>query len=893
MSGRGRQDDKSITQFVDLKTVFDKLLLHADSNRKVHILHSRSIFHPDSLSNYPDIKCRHMMQFYEQQSLLFDAENDECANKESTIGKHTPENVSETDLEITTGDISFERISELENSYTEEKVSDVLKVLTAAATEINTKLKIIEWLVEICSTGKMPINLIITNDLLHYSQKLLFAYSNMLSNNKKVVKNIETAELTLMVPLLMLLKFSQNMTVENIRSAYIYRSYVMLELMQAITHCFHSAAEMGNGIHNYTSGKIVISAANKMAHKDTVNAFGNCYGFFIQSKKFHITGYKVILFDTLNNSCSSRDVSEHLLRVKMDVMSSVKANSGCSFSYEDAEWISLVVARLLPLNYMLGYTELMWKEHLLHMSGQIHIFLTESHQHESMQQKMCEEGDVVGFRCVDATFDGHPLLAVQCLRGYVLAVTGNCLMMWAMDIGLLCYTSQSFVKHLPASSGFDKPALIKFCELQGVECNFNENFFLHASQLLLVLLKNNSQTGKHILLSDKGESILCLLEHPGFHVRIRVLDILLCLAGNCQEICTFIEKKAVDKCLVGKLERYAHAYASHMHKDRRLFNVETLVLTKVLSTILDSKKDVEYWPSSTQAVRALRILYDIPDISWKKIIDKCLQQLRHRVRRGNMIRQRARNVKDGSHNTRLPRNNTLCEYNFQKFDTVLSKSETSEPPLDIQTGGEQKVLLKSNSDYYILGSKVDITADQSHELMEQITLDDLKELQLAEVLCGLLNNNAESTMYFGLSKQSIVTGIVLHREDKDVFRNGIDRIMSKCLLPEVRADSYEVLFTPVLKPGDKPVDISKIHLYVIEVRVHPLMHMAYVVYQGRRCFMRQDTSTVEWTVTQKKNYMMEQEERILDDSIEKLNEDTRNNLHLLANLMQKYVMDNN
>jgi hypothetical protein len=39
-------------------------------------------------------------------------------------------------------------------------------------------------------------------------------------------------------------------------------------------------------------------------------------------------------------------------------------------------------------------------------------------------------------------------------------------------------------------------------------------------------------------------------------------------------------------------------------------------------------------------------------------------------------------------------------------------------------------------------------------------------------LCGLLNNNIEGSMYFGLTQDSIIEGIWIGRDDKDTFRNG-------------------------------------------------------------------------------------------------------------------------
>jgi hypothetical protein len=48
-------------------------------------------------------------------------------------------------------------------------------------------------------------------------------------------------------------------------------------------------------------------------------------------------------------------------------------------------------------------------------------------------------------------------------------------------------------------------------------------------------------------------------------------------------------------------------------------------------------------------------------------------------------------------------------------------------------------------------------------------------------MCGLLNNNVDSSMFFGLSADSIIEGLRLRREDKDVFRNGNDGVRIKML----------------------------------------------------------------------------------------------------------------
>jgi hypothetical protein len=47
---------------------------------------------------------------------------------------------------------------------------------------------------------------------------------------------------------------------------------------------------------------------------------------------------------------------------------------------------------------------------------------------------------------------------------------------------------------------------------------------------------------------------------------------------------------------------------------------------------------------------------------------------------------------------------------------------------------------------------------------------------MLQKLCGLLNNNMEGSMFFGLSADSVIEGVRLGRKERDVFRNGNDSI---------------------------------------------------------------------------------------------------------------------
>ena len=141
-------------------------------------------------------------------------------------------------------------------------------------------------------------------------------------------------------------------------------------------------------------------------------------------------------------------------------------------------------------------------------------------------------------------------------------------------------------------------------------------------------------------------------------------------------------------------------------------------------------------------------------------------------------------------------NHRAATYDMLRLGSDFSPLDDTEPVMQHM----DKVNLDSATDYLIYGTKANVKPDKIHELVLEKKLWEIKEVLLAQKLCGFLNNNIEGTMFFGLSADSI-EGVRLGRLDKDVFRNGIDRIIRRCLIPEVQAKSYNVVFTPVLRQG--------------------------------------------------------------------------------------------
>lgn len=65
--------------------------------------------------------------------------------------------------------------------------------------------------------------------------------------------------------------------------------------------------------------------------------------------------------------------------------------------------------------------------------------------------------------------------------------------------------------------------------------------------------------------------------------------------------------------------------------------------------------------------------------------------------------------------------------------------------------------------------------------------------------------------------------------------------------------------------------------------------MVYMVYQGHKCFMRQEAETVECTAQQKKQDMMDAEERALKESVKEMGAVALTDLASLAEFVNTYL----
>jgi hypothetical protein len=66
-------------------------------------------------------------------------------------------------------------------------------------------------------------------------------------------------------------------------------------------------------------------------------------------------------------------------------------------------------------------------------------------------------------------------------------------------------------------------------------------------------------------------------------------------------------------------------------------------------------------------------------------------------------------------------------------------------------------------------------------------------------------------------------------------------------------------------------------------------HMVYMVYHGHKCFIRRETQTIEYTAQQKKQDIMDAEDKALEEAIEEMGAAALTDLPTLANFVKKYL----
>ncbi|XP_046398043.1 uncharacterized protein LOC124164869 isoform X2 [Ischnura elegans] len=217
-------------------------------------------------------------------------------------------------------------------------------------------------------------------------------------------------------------------------------------------------------------------------------------------------------------------------------------------------------------------------------------------------------------------------------------------------------------------------------------------------------------------------------------------------------------------------------------------------------------------------------------------------------------------------------------------DDSSSDDEVSDlPPVDAVADMARQM------DRYTKGYRVTISNDMTHELSEEKNANQISENNLAQNICAFLNNGVGGSVYFGINSKGIIEGLKMTRIQRDSFRKGVDRMMTRSIYPEVRPVCYDVIYVPVYGPGEVVKGLASHLIWVVEVHVKALPHVIYAVSSNRRCYVRQGPNSVESMSICLRQEAAEQNQKEILEAIEEAKAKIPANREKLMTFVQSYL----
>ncbi|XP_035699328.1 uncharacterized protein LOC118431976 [Branchiostoma floridae] len=192
------------------------------------------------------------------------------------------------------------------------------------------------------------------------------------------------------------------------------------------------------------------------------------------------------------------------------------------------------------------------------------------------------------------------------------------------------------------------------------------------------------------------------------------------------------------------------------------------------------------------------------------------------------------------------------------LQTVLSPDIPSSRPL-------------SEEPKYVQGFVVDFVEDTTHDIRPQTSVDKISITTIGRITCAFLNSGRGGTLYLGIKPDYTVRGIEITRHERDEFRLGIDRLMTR-MIPPVKHDKYQVVFHPVIsRSGCDSPDTRKCveDLHVIEVQIRPSFGVVYGTWEDR-CYVRMNTKNTKLTHQDVRELVLNEEEQRYQAEVESL-----------------------
>ncbi|KAH7976135.1 hypothetical protein HPB52_008760 [Rhipicephalus sanguineus] len=165
--------------------------------------------------------------------------------------------------------------------------------------------------------------------------------------------------------------------------------------------------------------------------------------------------------------------------------------------------------------------------------------------------------------------------------------------------------------------------------------------------------------------------------------------------------------------------------------------------------------------------------------------------------------------------------------------TQIPKPMADVPPSSACTGGAAAAAPRGR--FYIRGMLVPLRSDGTREVRPVERIKKASARTLANIACSFLNTWKPCSIYYGISPEGFVRGVMLNQKERDDLRCGVDFTVGN-LRPHLTSTSFGVEYVPVLRhAADKP---EEAHHFVVEVWVRGVHGIVYTTSDGD-CYLRE------------------------------------------------------
>ncbi|XP_033727742.1 uncharacterized protein LOC117317062 [Pecten maximus] len=170
---------------------------------------------------------------------------------------------------------------------------------------------------------------------------------------------------------------------------------------------------------------------------------------------------------------------------------------------------------------------------------------------------------------------------------------------------------------------------------------------------------------------------------------------------------------------------------------------------------------------------------------------------------------------------------------------------------------------------FILGSEVEFENDTTHELRPNKSILKVSSAVITKHVCSLLNSGKGGRIYFGI--RSTIHGVELDRDDRDMFRIGVDQMMTDKITPCVLHSMFDVIYTPVVELDEHTDTLVFIKdRFVAEIVVKPVANSIMYTLTSGECFYRFGPHTSQLTALEMRQLIILEEEELFMEEFKQL-----------------------